>query len=177
MKIDNRFYVYILLDPRKPGRFKYGEHLFRYRPFYVGKGTNERWAYHKHNNLLDRDKTSRANLIRRLYIETKQDPIVVIPIQNVSEFEAFQKEALLIRIIGRIVDRTGPLTNLTEGGINEWGIHDKEQQVFCQKKKEKQIQLTNKREINKNFREELSELGNKKMKNKMLSFFSRKELR
>ena len=32
------FYVYCYLDPRFPGKFKYGEIEFDYKPFYIGKG-------------------------------------------------------------------------------------------------------------------------------------------
>jgi hypothetical protein len=38
----NSFYVYIYLDPRKPGKFHYGEYCFDYEPFYVGKGKDNR---------------------------------------------------------------------------------------------------------------------------------------
>ena len=36
------YYVYIFLDPRKPGMFEYGQHSFNYEPFYVGKGCKNR---------------------------------------------------------------------------------------------------------------------------------------
>ena len=39
---DNKFYVYVYLDPRKPGSFKFGEYEFDYEPFYVGKGKKNR---------------------------------------------------------------------------------------------------------------------------------------
>jgi hypothetical protein len=43
-------YVYLYLDPRKPGHYIFilnGFKLeFDYEPFYVGKGTNNRWLFH-----------------------------------------------------------------------------------------------------------------------------------
>lgn len=33
----NNYYIYIYLDPRKNGSFKYGSHEFKCEPFYVGK--------------------------------------------------------------------------------------------------------------------------------------------
>ena len=36
------FYVYIYLDPRKPGKYTYEDLCFLYEPFYIGKGKNNR---------------------------------------------------------------------------------------------------------------------------------------
>jgi len=35
------FYVYIYLDPRKPGRYVYGDYCFLYEPFYVWKNIGD----------------------------------------------------------------------------------------------------------------------------------------
>jgi len=42
----NRFYVYVYLDPRKPGNYTYGDYHFDYEPFYVGKGCDDRLNDH-----------------------------------------------------------------------------------------------------------------------------------
>ena len=39
-------YVYIYLDPRKPGKFNYIGYNFEFEPFYVGKGTKSRIIRH-----------------------------------------------------------------------------------------------------------------------------------
>jgi len=36
----NNFYIYICLDPRKSGIYKYEKYKFDYEPFYVGKGSS-----------------------------------------------------------------------------------------------------------------------------------------
>lgn len=45
---DKRFYVYvyIYLDPRKQGNYKYENYFFDYEPFYVGKGCKNRLYAH-----------------------------------------------------------------------------------------------------------------------------------
>ena len=43
---ENRFYVYALLDPRKPGAYEYEDICFLYEPFYIGKGSKNRCYDH-----------------------------------------------------------------------------------------------------------------------------------
>lgn len=47
---DRRFYVYLYLDPRKPGNYSYQiddkTYHFDYEPFYVGEGKGERMYDH-----------------------------------------------------------------------------------------------------------------------------------
>ena len=44
------FYTYIYLDPRKPGKYEYGDYLFSYEPFYVGKGKGNKHIGLKHTS-------------------------------------------------------------------------------------------------------------------------------
>ena len=40
--LDPIFYVYVYLDPTKPGNYVYGKYWFNYMPFYIGKGNGDR---------------------------------------------------------------------------------------------------------------------------------------
>ena len=42
----NNFYTYIYLDSRKSGNYVYGEYVFNFEPFYVGKGKYEQYTSH-----------------------------------------------------------------------------------------------------------------------------------
>lgn len=41
-----KFYIYVYLDPRKIGNYNYFDYKFDYEPFYVGKGSNDRYKEH-----------------------------------------------------------------------------------------------------------------------------------
>ena len=45
-KKKNRFYIYALLDPRRPGIYVYGKYEFDFEPLYIGKGHNDRCDQH-----------------------------------------------------------------------------------------------------------------------------------
>lgn len=118
------FYVYALLDPRRPGNFRYGKWLFDHEPFYVGKGCSDRAQTHWKvfiNNLDNPDYVHRRmnplkdKRFQHLY-RRKLEPIVVIKKKTTIEQEAFNCEVALIEIISRI-RYGGPLLNLSAGGI------------------------------------------------------------
>jgi hypothetical protein len=108
------FYVYVLLDPRKPGHFKHGRWKFSYEPFYVGKGSGNRVLAH-----VQRLRSTKAcsKLYKILKILTTGQPILFsIKKRNLTEKAAFNLEILLISKIGRKDTCSGPLTNHTDGG-------------------------------------------------------------
>ena len=108
----NDFYVYVILDPRKPGTYKYGKNNFQFRPIYVGKGTGNRTKQHTYPTILAQ-KTHKANKLRRI-IKAGLEPIFIRVKENLTEPKAFWYETRLIAKIGR--GKNGPLTNLTDGG-------------------------------------------------------------
>ena len=112
------YYVYIYLDTRKPGCYIYDELNFDYEPIYVGKGKKSR--YKKHLSL-------RLNMENHFYHKLNKiinegfNPEIIITKDNINENEAFEYEIELIKKIGRIIDNTGTLTNLTTGGEGRSG--------------------------------------------------------
>jgi hypothetical protein len=101
------YYVYVWLDPRKPGKYKYGDHKFKYEPFYVGKGLNNRMFAFKREDGSSFLKRKLNNITCPICLKTKE---------NLTEKEAFKEEIKMIALIGRYNLGKGPLTNLTDGG-------------------------------------------------------------
>ena len=112
--MENEFYVYVYLDPRKKGDFKFGDYEFKYEPFYVGKGKERRHKRHLNESQLG-DNSHKSNLINKL-LTLGEYPNIEIISSGLSESEALQREMTLIGNIGRYDLGTGTLTNKTDGG-------------------------------------------------------------
>jgi len=116
--MENNYYVYAYLDPRKYGRFSYDglEFSFLYEPFYIGKGKNKQMYSHlreKVTNTENRFKFRKINKIKELGYE----PIIITLLVNLTEENAFNLEKEFIKIIGRRCnDKSAPLTNIAIGG-------------------------------------------------------------
>lgn len=113
----NKFYVYAYLDPRKPGKYVYGDYSFDYEPFYIGKGGTKRQL--KRHLFETKNRTKNSLKYRKIQSILKFGliPITKKILENIKEDKAFSLEEKLIKIIGRIDLKTGPLTNLKDGGI------------------------------------------------------------
>lgn len=90
---------------------------FLFEPFYVGKGSagrckNHLWAVKK-NKHYNRIMTGKIRHI----LNDKKEPIIVIVKNDLIEKDAYHFEETFISIIGRIDKKTGPLANLSDGGI------------------------------------------------------------
>jgi hypothetical protein len=114
---ENKFYVYVLMDTRKVGPFKYGDLEFPHEPYYIGKGSGDRKSDHFKYAKRQRKKPSLKDkrtwdIIR----DTYRDPMVSVISGNLLENDAFHKEIHLIKSIGRFDLGRGPLLNLTDGG-------------------------------------------------------------
>jgi hypothetical protein len=113
--MNNIFYVYIYLNPLKPGEFNFNSDLsFLYEPFYVGKGHSDRCEYGiKYVNLIN--NLHKKNTINKILINNKY-PIIIKVYEKLDEKKAFELESLVINEIGRRDMKLGPLVNLTDGG-------------------------------------------------------------
>ena len=119
----NEYYVYALLDTRKPGPFKWGRYTFEYEPFYLGKGKGRRRYSHFCNVNKDNVPKSRKNrTIRKIELVTGAPPKSVIVQKDLTDRQALDLEIKLIKRIGRLNLKTGPLTNLTDGGEGVTGL-------------------------------------------------------
>lgn len=100
--MSNYYYVYYLIDPNNM------------QPFYVGKGSKNRMYQHFRIR----------NTIDNIYLKEKlcylaargQKPIYEKVIINIPEKLAYQKEIELIKLHGRLIDKSGILCNICEGG-------------------------------------------------------------
>lgn len=115
---ETEYYVYVYLDPRKPGDYQYGSIAFEYEPFYVGKGSGKRKDSHLQESSVKRgDNGPKVAKIRKLW-KLGMQPIIIIIQDKMSETKAYEAEDILIREIGsdyipEIED--GPLVNMILG--------------------------------------------------------------
>jgi len=108
------YYNYILLDLRKPGKYTFNSLNFSllFKPFYVGKGSNDRWKNHKYNkNISHKDR-----LINILLKQYDLSNFVVLFNYDKCEKNVQNKEILIIKEMGRCSINNGLLTNLLPGG-------------------------------------------------------------
>jgi len=115
-EMENKFYVYAYLDPSKPGVFNFLEYQFKFEPFYIGKGTKKQLKRHlneKMDTTANPIKVSIINKIKNL----NKTPIIIKVADKLLEEDAFELEDKLIKLIGRITLKNGPLSNLVDGKI------------------------------------------------------------
>jgi len=131
-----RYYNYIYLDPFKPGKFEYRYLNFclLYEPFYVGKGTKDRYLHHiseciQNDNFSIYLKSDSLKCKRIFLIISKllKKYNLVEAIQLLGSFIqvfaftdnekiAYQNEKIMINRIGMIKNK-GTLTNQKDSGI------------------------------------------------------------
>lgn len=110
----NIYYVYALLDPLKPGDYNYDYLEFKFEPFYIGYGKNNRIYQHFNKRELSR-KSHKSSKIKNI-ISNGLTPVSFKIKEDLSFEDANSLEIEYIRIIGRIDLNIGPLCNHTCGG-------------------------------------------------------------
>lgn len=132
-------YVYVFLNPTKPGRYEYtcpsGKAVhFEYEPYYVGKGKDRRAASHFKDSQLK--KKSHKNHTIKMILDAGFDPekYVTITPSRRTDWMAQALEIDLIAGIGRRDQGTGPLTNLTDGGDGAAGHSEETREKIRQAK-------------------------------------------
>jgi len=122
------FYLYVYLDPRKPGKFVYDDLEFDYEPIYVGKGKNKRSIHHilycqevlHKNNLKD-------NVLKKIlkFMDNDTDKFInnfiIYPYINKTDKYVLAEEKKYVEVIGTRINnnnrKKGPLLNVIDGGI------------------------------------------------------------
>lgn len=109
------YYVYVYLDPLKPCDLEYNGYVFKFEPFYVGKGKNDRFKHHLNHVLRGGvlDNNLKYNRIKGI-LDKGREPIIYKIEKKLEEKFALDLEESLIREIGRINIKTGSLTNLLD---------------------------------------------------------------
>lgn len=86
------------------------------KPFYIGKGTKKRYLDHFTEIIINKTYNKhKTNTIKQI-LSLKKDVLIEILFQSNNEKECFDKEIELIELYGRKNNKTGILTNLTNGG-------------------------------------------------------------
>lgn len=138
-------YVYVLLDPRKPGKYKYSYWTFEFEPFYVGKGCGDRIkSTVKYDSHIGKSGTFKAKLIAKIRREGYSEIPCKILRHNLSDIDAFALERKMICTIGRRNLDQGPLVNLSDGGEGERGAirTRKTRKILAEKARQQNASMT-----------------------------------
>jgi hypothetical protein len=107
---EKKYYVYILLNPKKPGEYKYENISLEYEPFYVGKGTGKRAESHYKGPVIS-GNTKKENLIEELKLDGFEPMFKKVFFSNNSR-DTLDYEKELIFGLGRDIFGSGPLLNI-----------------------------------------------------------------
>lgn len=111
------YYIYAYLDSRKKGSYSYGNYHFEYEPFYIGKGTKDR--YLSHLRVANGSRKGKNNLIVtkiKSILSDGHEPIILKVVENLTSDNYDNYEIELIKLIGKSCNEKGPLLNTTDGG-------------------------------------------------------------
>ena len=124
--MENNYYVYVFTNPQKSRTMWYKGFQFTQEPFYIGisKNKNRKNVHFQPSKLNDGSIKSRT--IQKI-IEKGLKVGQIILYDHLTFKEACEIEIDFIKYFGRRKDKTGVLTNITEGGEGNIGlIHSEE---------------------------------------------------
>lgn len=129
IEVKKEYYIYVYLDPRKPGKYTYegmNGYCFYFEPFYVGKGKGGRKYRHikyARKNVDNITKFKNNHMLNKCAQMLREgiEPIIKTYKSNLFEETAWEIEKNLIKVIGRKKEG-GPLSNYHQGG--KIGPHD-----------------------------------------------------
>ena len=111
------YYIYVYLDKRKKGSYSFGDLHFEYEPFYVGKGTNNR--YLTHLRVANGSRKGKNNLVIakiKSILNDGFEPTIVKIFEDLTKENYDYYEISTIKLIGKSCNNSGPLLNTTDGG-------------------------------------------------------------
>lgn len=109
-------YVYVLLDPRFVGEWRYKDCKLVNKPFYVGIGLGYRMTTHFNVSRKKYDTNfTKLNIIDSIRSDGYQ-PIAIKLYSELEREEAKKIEIDIIKYFGRLNEKNGLLSNLTDGG-------------------------------------------------------------
>lgn len=122
-----KYYVYVFLDPRKPGKYTYEDLIFNFEPYYVGRGFGKRCSSHFKPSVLSAEKhTIKVKKIQKIINEGYDPKKYILKVYtNISYTDSIEKEQKLILLIGKIIDKTGPLSNYADGQSDVFHLSSK----------------------------------------------------
>jgi len=111
------FYVYVYMDPTiEYNKMHYGV-LFKYEPFYIGKGKGDRCNHHLKKVLRGNFKKTEKNKRIKEILDSGESPIIEKILISNSESESLNREVDFIIDIGRVDRNKGTLLNKCDGGL------------------------------------------------------------
>lgn len=135
--VDNTYYLYFYLDPRKHNFHNYPQNsivscVFDYEPFYVGKGKGNRKFHHLREveSFIKTNSFPTKSYNKHKFYKIKQikddgyEPIIRVYLFNMPHEVACEYEKYYINLIGRSDLNLGPLVNLTDGGEGTANVSD-----------------------------------------------------
>jgi len=162
-KEEKKYYVYVYLDPTKPGTYRYpfehGAYCPKFEPIYVGAGSGKRYRFFLLFKSRIKNEALYNKIVKIRERNFRQDPIVKKIKIGLSRNESFEWETKLIIAIGRLNLKTGPLFNRTNGGPGSVGV------IRSKESKKKAGEKIKKRWENLEYKEKMKKIHKKSWKN------------